>query len=143
MNKFLKSIAITILSSIALLSAAAHAQDKFGIKEGSYTANFINEKTQLITSHGAAQIVIEKDGTGVYLLTKVSKECYKGELKLFQKRDPSGQLIFEVKSNNNICPNFYYLVKKNQIGFTTYNAVANQQGIYVRANEMSGDWMKS
>ena len=144
MNKFFKSIVTVILSSIAILATSAEAQqDKFAIKEGSYTANFMNEKTQLITTHGAAQIVIEKDGTGTYLQSSLIKPCYKGGLKLLQKRDTSGQLIFEVKPNSSDCPNLYYFAKIMQNGFTTHFVVLNSQGVYVRVNETIGDWVKS
>ncbi len=144
MNKFLKSIAITILSSIALLSAAAHAQDKFGIKEGSYIGELLNEEKSQVLARAYAQIVIEKDGMGSYRQTSATNPCYKGERKLSQKRDPSGQLIFEVKPNNDKekCVNSYYIVKKMQGRFITRSAIMDSKGNYVSASDLTGNWTK-
>lgn len=142
--KFFKNIATIVLSSVVLFSVSAHAQDKFGIKEGSYTGELISEKTDRVLVMGYAQIVIEKDGTGSYLQSSLVKQCYKGELKLSQKRDPSGQLIFEIKPNSakEKCPNLYYFVKKTQGMFTTHFVAMHSNGNYVRVNDSVGHWVK-
>lgn len=145
MNKFFKSIATIIISSIVVLATSAQAQqDKFAVKEGSYIGTLISEKEGVLT-RAYAQIVIEKDGTGAFRQHSFTSPCHKGELKLLQKRDPSGQLMFEVtpSGDKDKCHKLYYFVDQKEGIFTTKFVLANSKGNYARPHDEFGRWTKN